>query len=316
MKPEEFEKFTSQGYFTIRRSDKFWSGIWTDMTIEQVLMRSIKTSGGLTRGRGLKASVVAKWIKSMPATASIINAVETVCGVSVTTSEQHTDLRESHQIRDSTDLNTFKDWLLIHNPFNRPSPLLTSLSSGIVGDENVNCDNAQAIGRASMKSMEGKVFSDIHLHRKNNIRSLATVTKSVKIKDTHITINPNQLFHRIVCVARSESDLESFLAYELSPQPPSLFDGYSLRKGTKTSRIPVIESLASPENIPPVSAMYTLDGGYLLHHVVWQRPATFNQVCAQYTSLVKQKYGNAHIVFDGYDCKSTKDVELFRRRGI
>ena len=48
MKPMEFQKFTSEGYFTIRRSDKFWSGIWTYMTIEEVLMHSIKTSGGLT----------------------------------------------------------------------------------------------------------------------------------------------------------------------------------------------------------------------------------------------------------------------------
>lgn len=38
MDPEEFVKFTTQGYFTIRRSDKFWCGIWSDMTIEQVLM--------------------------------------------------------------------------------------------------------------------------------------------------------------------------------------------------------------------------------------------------------------------------------------
>lgn len=34
--PQEFQKFAQEGYFTIRRSDKFWAGIWTDMTIEQV----------------------------------------------------------------------------------------------------------------------------------------------------------------------------------------------------------------------------------------------------------------------------------------
>ena len=31
--------------------------------------------------------------------------------------------------------------------------------------------------------------------RRTNIRSLSTVTKSIKIKDTLITISPNQLFH-------------------------------------------------------------------------------------------------------------------------
>ena len=41
-------KAMSNGLLTIRRSlSLFWSGIWTDMTIEQCLMRSDKTTGGL-----------------------------------------------------------------------------------------------------------------------------------------------------------------------------------------------------------------------------------------------------------------------------
>ena len=55
---EECDMFTSREFFTVRRSDKYWCGIWTDMTIEQVLMRSLKTSGGLTRGRGISASTI------------------------------------------------------------------------------------------------------------------------------------------------------------------------------------------------------------------------------------------------------------------
>ena len=41
------------GYHVIRRSDRYWAGLSTDLVIEQVLMRSIKTVGGLTRGRGM-----------------------------------------------------------------------------------------------------------------------------------------------------------------------------------------------------------------------------------------------------------------------
>ena len=48
-----FQAYTEKGLFTIRRSDKFWSGVWSDMIIEQVLMRAMKVSGGLTRGRGI-----------------------------------------------------------------------------------------------------------------------------------------------------------------------------------------------------------------------------------------------------------------------
>ena len=95
MTPEEFNKFATKGFFTIRRSDKFWSGIWTDMTIEQVVMRAIKTNGGLTRGRGIAPSVLAKWVHAMPATSKVIRAVESFTGIKTVTSEQHTDLRES-----------------------------------------------------------------------------------------------------------------------------------------------------------------------------------------------------------------------------
>ena len=62
--PELFEMFM-KGYFTIRRSNRFRAGIWSDLVIEQVMMRSVKSRGGLTRGRGMTESVIAKWIHSM-----------------------------------------------------------------------------------------------------------------------------------------------------------------------------------------------------------------------------------------------------------
>lgn len=59
MSEYEFEKFTSQGFFTIiRRTHKFWFGVWSDMTIEQVLIRSMKTQGRLTHVRGWSESVL------------------------------------------------------------------------------------------------------------------------------------------------------------------------------------------------------------------------------------------------------------------
>ncbi|KYN02784.1 hypothetical protein ALC62_06362 [Cyphomyrmex costatus] len=60
MAPAEYKAFTCQGYFTIRRTSKFWSGTWSDMCIEQELMRSIKIKGGMTE-RGKTSSVSTKW---------------------------------------------------------------------------------------------------------------------------------------------------------------------------------------------------------------------------------------------------------------
>ena len=59
----EYEIFVNDGFFTIKRSNKFWPGIWSDMTIEQVLMKSMKSQGGLTHGRGIINSW--SWINTL-----------------------------------------------------------------------------------------------------------------------------------------------------------------------------------------------------------------------------------------------------------
>ena len=224
MAPDEYDMFTSCGFFTVRRSDKYWCDIWTDMTIEQVLMRSLKTSGGLTRGRGISPSTIAKWVHSMPAASRVIGAMESFGGVACVTSEQHVDLREFNQKRDHADTATFLTWLNLQHPFQRALPLLASLASGVVASAAVNCDDALSVGEESLKAMEGKRFSDIHLQRRNNVRSLTSVTEAVKVRGEDVCINPNQLFHRIVCIVRSEEELAEYLAYELTacPRPVSM----------------------------------------------------------------------------------------------
>lgn len=69
----EYNKFCELGCFTVRRFNKFWSSVWSDTTIEQVLMRSMKSSGGLTHGRGITQSGLSKWILSTIALTDISN---------------------------------------------------------------------------------------------------------------------------------------------------------------------------------------------------------------------------------------------------
>lgn len=63
-----------------------------------------------------------------------------------------------------------------------------------------------------------------------------------------------------------------------------------------------------------------IDGGYLLHKVVWSKAneATFQVVCQIYVYYVKRHFGsNAILVFDGYpvgiNYQSTKAAERYRR---
>ena len=65
-----FSKFVS-GQFFVRRSDLFWAGLPSDLIIEQVLMKSLNSAGGLTHGRGINKVQLTRRLQSMPVFAQI-----------------------------------------------------------------------------------------------------------------------------------------------------------------------------------------------------------------------------------------------------
>ena len=314
---KELHKFTTNGFFTIRSSDKFWGGIWSDMTIEQVLMRAMKTPDGVTRGRGLSGSSLSRWVLGTPAAVLISQAVESFSGVTAQSSEQHVQLRESRQCRDSRDVQTLIQWLVEHPPFQFESNNLISLSTGVVGGETISCDSAVDCGLKAMKNMIGKTFSNVVLRRKDKVMPLSSANSGVKVRGEYIAINYMQLFHRIVCVVRSDDELIDCLAFELAPRSPSLFDAFSLRKTNKAVLASVLETVVPCEAVVPDGCRFVVDGGYLLHVLVWPQPAKFGELYEAYATYVKRCYGNtAVVVFDGYDATSTstKIVEQNRRQ--
>ena len=143
MLPMQFKRLSEEGYFTIRRSHRFWSGNFTDQIIEQLLMRKLKAPGGLAHGHGLTPSTQAKFVHVIPQCAPICNALEDFCGVRSRTSEQHNDLRASTSARDSDHLTTLYNWLDLYSPFNYASvDGLVSVFSGIVAESSANAEDA------------------------------------------------------------------------------------------------------------------------------------------------------------------------------
>ena len=122
---EDLKLFKGNGYFTIRRTHKLWSGVWTDMTIEQVLMRAMKTSGGLTRGRGMTNSTISEWIHCTQLCIPLCEALEDFTSKRIDFSEQHVDevykahkgLRGAVPNRNAVDLDKFIGWFNAHSPF-------------------------------------------------------------------------------------------------------------------------------------------------------------------------------------------------------
>ncbi len=224
MDPEEYAQYTHRGYFTIRRTDKFWSGVWSDMTVEQVLMYSMKTAGGLTRGRGITESTLAKWVCALPLCLPLCNALEQFTRIHPETSEQHQkhrehkDMRQAQCVRDSKDTGTFETWMESHPPFSDVNGQnLVSLSSGLVPDKTVTCHRAAEIGLLAQQSMQGYNFGNVKLHRKANAKPFSDIMNMLIIHDEEVVVNPQKFINIILCIIESQEDMKIYLKYELAP---------------------------------------------------------------------------------------------------
>ena len=84
-----------KGYFVVRRSDQYWTGISPDLRIEQSLMCSLKSSGGLTRGRGMDEVTRYIWVLSRSVCTSVIEHLRSLLSIYYQTCYQHAKHSES-----------------------------------------------------------------------------------------------------------------------------------------------------------------------------------------------------------------------------
>ena len=188
--PWVYERFRGGGLHTIRRSDKYWAGIWADLTIEQVMMRAIKSNGGLTRGRGVSKTTRQLWLGSIHRCADIHNAMTELTCASRKTSEQHVQLTSRRITRDNKDLETMKEWFYLHISFNQNEPNLKSLASGLIADSKINCDDAESVGETIQSKLDNMIMEDISIKRKDIVKTFESLLPTTKIDDSNVHINP------------------------------------------------------------------------------------------------------------------------------
>ena len=216
------------GFHVVRRSDRYWAGLSTDLVIEQVLMRSVKTSGGLTRGRGMTEVQRLTWILGMPSYAEVSFAMQELTGVNYNTGEQHMDTSKSRQHRDTEDtyklIETFKDW----DPFGS-EPSLYNIVSGVAAHDKVNVDQAKHVGQTILQSiMVGEMVNEYSFRRKNQAVTLGSKT-TVVISGDSVPVDP-LLFQRLSVIATREEqdDPAAMFKYKLCSHPTALFDNVGL----------------------------------------------------------------------------------------
>ncbi len=129
-------------------------------------MRSLKTTGGLTHGRGMTEIQRLVWLLSMPVTAEVNGALQEFTGVNYTASEQHKDTFASRIKRDMNDTKKILGFMDARNSFSEDSSL-RCIATGVTADEQANADRAKEIGNEILTGMTGK-SSEEYVFRKFN----------------------------------------------------------------------------------------------------------------------------------------------------
>ncbi|CAG2201846.1 unnamed protein product [Mytilus edulis] len=312
--PEVFAAF-KDGHHVMRRSDRYWAGLSSDLMIEQVLMRSVKTAGGLTRGRGMGESQRSQWLLSMPACADMNQAIQELTGVGYYTSDQHKEESIARQKRDREDIMSILTFMKERSPFTGDSSL-RNIETGVTADSSVNVDNSKDVGTAIIESLVGQNVIDYTFKKKNQVITLNSKT-SIKVDGELIQVDPQLLFQRCTTIANGLfEDISEIFKYELCSVPSSLFDNNGLpRQANKSILADSIWDFDGCGCLETgINVHHVLDGGSLIHRIPWTKGNSFNSICQAYIDYVKSHYSQATIVFDGYpDVPTVKDITHIRR---
>ena len=221
--PAVHTMFKENGYHLVRRSDRYWAELWSDLFIEQVVMRSIKSRGGLTRGRGFTESTRHQWVHAAHQCVVIHEAMTLISKSTLANSEQHVELGVSRKNRDASDLSKIQTCFREHNLF-EGGPEFRSLSTRICSDGTVNCDNSEKVGKEIQEQLDNVYFQDATNKRKLNVRNIESLYNSVKISDKKfVVIAPTALLLRLIAISQREHNIERFFSYELTAFPMSIF---------------------------------------------------------------------------------------------
>ena len=306
----------SSGYHSVRRSDRYWAGLSTDLVIEQTMMKSLKGRGGLTHGRGMTESVRTLWVYSVHECAIIRAALASLAGKDHSASP-HVELGKSRSSRDFQDLGKILHWFLAHNPFDLSDMRLHSLSSGVVATDKdcITYDTADDIGHHIVLKMHDTVFTDVALKKADQVRTLSSLNKKIKIAGSVIDADSGVLFGRLLIAVERKTEIEPYFKYELTAVPAALFKDRGLRKTVKSDLTKDLTKSVDTSVEVAFVGQYVLDGECLLHRVVWPKNRTYLEVEDSYLHYIRRRYTTkCVVVFDGYENgPSIKDHEHTRR---
>ena len=167
---------------------------------------------------------------------------------------------------------------------------LQSLSSAITvsSNDNINCDEAEAVGNSIQVKLDCKIVDNCFIKRKDQVRTFTCLQPVIELKKETVHNNPMVLFNRLTMLIKREEERVNFFKYELTPELASLFKDGKMRKANKVDlRNRILQFNMRSDTT--TSDVYVVYGGALLNQPNWNPQCTFNQLLEQY---VTSRYNN------------------------
>ena len=275
------------GRHVVRRSNKFWAGLSSDLAIEQTLMRSLKTSGSLTHDSGMNEEQLSLWTMSMPVTAMFNMAMQDFNNLSYITSDQHKETTDARLNRDIHDLAKIISRLIPFTPFSEDRSLRNNVT-GIEAPSDTNVHEYKAVGMNIINTIVSQAAFQYSFKSKYRAKPLDT-RLPCQLPQTAPSIPPPLLFQRFIVVSQTgDLSMQEVMKHELSTYSLALFEArHIFREADKPQIATAITEHANHvtsgeykvvKESAPKTDHYVLDGGSLLTRVPWKAGNSYRSI--------------------------------------
>ena len=307
--------YLTQNDHTVKYSTDEWTGVWSDMSIEQTLMRYCKSQGGLSGGRLRSESAQKVWLLTLSVFSAIHQTLEERQHPGAK-DHDHADLGNSRMKDDYEKVVKLVEWFKTTDLLQTDAQKLVSFETGeVCTDGRVNCHMASDIGKEMQVALDGGTFVS-KVSRKSKCDNFTVLRKKLKVNQKAVHLAPYELFHRLTVAAERQLTVKDSLWWELTIQPTSLFnDQQFMRESHKAKLGKHLKDKVGPmEADAPNMDGVVVDGGWFIHQLKWEKGKSFSDIANSYIDYLKmlQKNRKCVVVFDGYN-NSPKDHEHRRR---
>lgn len=111
-----------------------------------------------------------------------------------------------------------KEWIDLHIVFDQYEPNLKRISSGLIADSNVNCDDAELVLETVQSKLDNMAMEDTSIKRKDKVQMLESLLTTAKIGSNNVHIKPLILLTPLTALINSGEGIASIFCYKLNLQ--------------------------------------------------------------------------------------------------